>query len=416
LERVSRLFFAVLRRRLCPLWRQSKFALFTQEPNMSRLYRWITAAGFLVVLSVSSVVRSEVAFYRLPPPPAPGRAPYYQMHLSADGSTVAGGSYFGGTFRWTPAAGMQPLELLPEGSELAGVIDVSAEGATVLGLTTDGRWATWNENQGIESLFESQFYSASAMSDDGRSATGYKPTRPPYLGTAVRWDQDGGVSELAPGTDAFSAGLDISGDGKTIVGWMEAVGASRTGFRWETGDNTLTPLPPLPNGATIQEAVAVSHNGRHMLGKIATGELQQAAVILRQGSEPIVLSPESVNRWVTATDISDDGNTVLGSASRAGLFDHVFIWDPQHGRRDLHDVLSHEYGLLDELSGWSLEEVHGLSADGRTMLLKGRIETAENIYQTAACVVRVPEPATATIGLTLLTTAWMLRKRRRTPG
>src|SRR5262249_40649458 len=51
-----------------------------------------------------------------------------------------------------------------------------------------------------------------------------------------------------------------------------------------------------------------------------------------------------------------------------GSAGHAFIWDAQHGMRDLNDVLT---GLGVNLNGWVLTEARGLSADGTTIVGNG---------------------------------------------
>ena len=44
----------------------------------------------------------------------------------------------------------------------------------------------------------------------------------------------------------------------------------------------------------------------------------------------------------------------------------TFIWDATNGMRSLQDLLVNDLGL--ELTGWSLLEARGISADGRTIV------------------------------------------------
>jgi hypothetical protein len=69
-----------------------------------------------------------------------------------------------------------------------------------------------------------------------------------------------------------------------------------------------------------------------------------------------------------AWGVSNDG-VVVGAANQGQsteLWD-AFIWDEQHGMRNLQDVLIAEYGLGEALAGWTLNGVLDISNDGLTM-------------------------------------------------
>ena len=56
--------------------------------------------------------------------------------------------------------------------------------------------------------------------------------------------------------------------------------------------------------------------------------------------------------------------------------------------RDLADVLTHDYGL--NLSGWTLNDATGVSADGTTIVGDGTDPNGN----TAAWIATIPEPTT----------------------
>lgn len=65
-----------------------------------------------------------------------------------------------------------------------------------------------------------------------------------------------------------------------------------------------------------------------------------------------------------AYDVSADGSVVVGQSMVGGV-QQAFLWNEMHGMRSLMDVLSNDYGLGSELTGWRLREATAISADGR---------------------------------------------------
>ena len=69
-----------------------------------------------------------------------------------------------------------------------------------------------------------------------------------------------------------------------------------------------------------------------------------------------------------ALDLSADGNIIVGfSLGKHGQ--RAFIWDEQHGMRDLQDVLINSYAL--DLDSWTLKMAWAISDDGFTIVGKG---------------------------------------------
>jgi hypothetical protein len=71
--------------------------------------------------------------------------------------------------------------------------------------------------------------------------------------------------------------------------------------------------------------------------------------------------------YSAASGVSADGSVVVGnSSSAAGI--QAFVWDAGHGMRSLRDALI--AGGAD-LTGWTLFNARGISADGRTVVGEG---------------------------------------------
>jgi uncharacterized membrane protein len=74
-----------------------------------------------------------------------------------------------------------------------------------------------------------------------------------------------------------------------------------------------------------------------------------------------------------AEDVSHDGSVIVGDAmfDATGTAD-AFIWTAEQGMRRLKEVLVDDYGLAASLSGWTELGARAISADGRTIVGRGR--------------------------------------------
>ena len=145
-----------------------------------------------------------------------------------------------------------------------------------------------------------------------------------------------GLGDL-PGGAFSSTAFGASSDGSVIVGSGESI-LGEQAFRW-TAEDGMIGLPQLPGGVVPTEAF----------------------------------------------DASADGSIVVG---RARYQEVAFIWDATNGTRALADVLEDVYGL--DLTGWTLEEAWGISADGLAIVGMGTNPSGDK----EGFVAIIPEPST----------------------
>ena len=333
--------------------------------------------------------------------------------VSADGTTVVGqcsrSSGLSYAFRWTAADGMIALRNNTGGVDPWFAHGVSGDGEVIVG---EGRFETlsygfhWRSNQDVRSTYRG---AARAVSADGIVTVGN--CEMPGIGQfAYRWTVAGGGQLLGdlPGGADNSIAYDTSDDGTVIVGR----GNSNYGgeaFVWSASGG-IAGLGDLPGGAFSSSAAAVSGNGRFAVGNGTSASGPQACVWDLSVIAPAGVGPkfDDCDRGIqglgdlpggsfhsVALDISDDGTIIVG-AGRTTLGDEAFIWDAEHGMRNLREVLVDEYSL--SLNDWMLTSAEGISANGRIIVGTG-INPAGRCEAWRAVI---PEPGTIGIALLLL--------------
>ena len=309
--------------------------------------------------------------------------------------------------RWS-----MPLDLTPDGSIVVG--------AAVNG---NGNWEAfkWTEAEGLVGLgflnpdvmFPRSI--AAAITPDGRLIAG-SSAYGDWLGDleAIIWNPDGTMTELGftnePGIDQASQAGDLSDDGGVIVG-IDGDAASRcVAFRWTEATGMIS-LGDLPGGYTVGRAHGVSADGSVIAGSGAVAMYDREAFRWTESEGMVALGRLPGYQESDAQDISDDGRCIVGycenegtaeafrwnaeegmiglgvgaswNSSRAyqtnadgrliaGSLDEeevdyeAFIWSKPAGVRGLMEALATDAGM--DLQGWYLQEVNGLSPDGRFMI------------------------------------------------
>lgn len=282
--------------------------------------------------------------------------------LSADGKVVIGAGFVSGSnfseyaFVWTNGTMTQITGV----GSLSQPTGVSANGSVVVGFT-DGLGATgwvWSASTGATVFAPPQGFTSafpSAVSADGSvivgSASGNLPDR------AFRWTQASGTVLLGvlPG-DTNSGANAVSGDGMVVVGTSSTFQLTRA-FRW-TQTGGMVDLGSLP-GATLTTPTATNFDGSVVVGS----SLNPAAHAFRwQASTGLVALPELPGaQFSEALAINYDGSVIVGvSGSASSVGGEAAVWN-KSGVQSIKNLL---IANNVNLTGWTLSEANGVSADG----------------------------------------------------
>jgi uncharacterized membrane protein len=317
-------------------------------------HKWLKSIGLsLFALLVQISPRVNAAMFTglgiLPNYDQSGSFPY--PAISADGSVVVGVNgpdirfETNQAFRWTMESGMEGLGF-PE------AFDVSSDGTVVVGGSLLGpgrlealRWTPESRQRiGVGMLSR-----ATGVSDDGSVVVGVIYHGPAVVGPDAepepfRWTSDDGLVPFGFPGNTWA----VSGDGRVVVG-----SSSSSAYRW-TEEEGLGSLGYLP-GHNQSRATDTSADGSVIVG-VSGSPGQPFRWTAETGMAPL-------NGWDSArfgsaqgVSVSSDGSTIVGY-SGTQFNPPPFIWNEQSGVSNLVEVLISEYGLAEQLKGWS-----GLSA------------------------------------------------------
>jgi uncharacterized membrane protein len=234
--------------------------------------------------------------------PAPTPVLGGNMVAVSDDGTVVAGNFFdasvGATVAgvWTQATGWQSLGLLPGGTcgtEYPAAYDISGDGTVIVGLGwggCDSKAFRWTAATGMVAL-----------------------------------------EHLANGVNRCSA---ISGDGSAMGGFAQG-SFSRTPAYWEssTAGDVL-------NEDDEGEVFGFNEDGSTSVGTYRTdGNLYDAFVRDQVSGVMTILGTVHSNWSAQATDISEDGNTIVGF-DHNGLAREAWVWTSTDGMISLNDRLT----------------------------------------------------------------------------
>jgi probable HAF family extracellular repeat protein len=377
---------------------------------MKRLAVWVSLAS--VMLWLGGTARAEFIHLGWVDP---GHTISTANGVSANGQIVVGESWSTTShqgYRWTMGSGVVPLPpLLGTYSSGRGI---SADGSVIVGqvATTGGYTAARWIGASVEtlgSLTPSGVGSAAlAASGNGQVVVGTSDSSTaPWGMQGFVWSAQTGIQGLpffSDGSGMMSEALNISDDGLQAVGYIETEDTDQA-VVWDVQQRAepVHGLGWLPDGGGFSVATRISGNSQVVVGQSDFANGWAAVRWTGSGIENLGSLVSGTYVANAATAISADGAIIAGYNSAPGYNSFAFIWDTQHGMRDLKDVLQTEYGF--DLTGWRLANVYDMSADG--MVLVGDGINPQGLNE--AWIAIIPEPGTAS--LFVLGLGLLLRRR-----
>jgi uncharacterized membrane protein len=184
----------------------------------------------------------------------------------------------------------------------------------------------------------------------------------------VRWEEATGMVDLGSTVSGRSSRADgVSGNGRVVVGWQEALTGFRQGARWVGGTQELFTGPD----GMVGEANAANADGSIIVGQVCRpgAFLEQSAWIWtsRDGLECLPAPRRSLTATIAVALASSDSGRVIGGAHSFGLESEAVLWIDRSPFY-LKDYLR-EHGVPDAFDGWvNTGFITGVSPDGRILV------------------------------------------------
>lgn len=304
----------------------------------------------------------------------------------SNNGVVVGEALGAGTraFRWTSTSGYEDLGQLEmlSGANTVYAKSISNDGSRIVGTSyrqslsifegyvwvegATGGVAGNEQMYGLGALVPGQDSAAQGISGNGQWVAG-EASLAGGQGHAVRWSlADYGAASatiLDLGTlgGFYSSAYGVSDDGRVVVGYATATGSpDARAFRWvEGGTGGAAGNPQMYDLGTLggaeSWAYALTSDGSVVVGEAHNADGENEAFRWTEGTGMIRvaewLAANGVDtgdmRLVTARDISDDGNVVVGQMGPDNYADRAFIArvDVEHGS-GLMDVAEYTHTLL----------------------------------------------------------------------
>jgi probable HAF family extracellular repeat protein len=260
---------------------------------------------------------------------------------------------------------------------------------------------------------ESVISNAEGVNGDGSVAVGWNYFNGPCSSgefgpvcdarfTGFSWTGGGGLVPFLPAT---AIPRDVSGSGSVIVG--DGVNGSHLeAFRYDTVGGFM--LLGRLTGHARSDANAVSVDGSTVVGQSSVGNTPWQAFRWTQagGIQGLGNLGGGTAGGSEAFGVSGDGSLVVGTTP-SDTGSTAFLWDEEHGMRELAQILSEELGL--DLTGWTLTRASDISADGSVIVGWGTNPNGD----TESWIAVIPEPSTGWLVAAGLAGLSAVRRARR---
>lgn len=220
---------------------------------------------------------------------------------------------------------------------------------------------------------------AFGCSDDGQVAVGSRE-RPGFIIEACNW---AGTTLIPMGAQdpngGYSIANDATGDGSVVVGSTDTTAGTTMACRWNAAFGYVV-LPDIAGGVEFGEARAITADGRVSVG-YGSSPLGTEAVrwLHADWSTQGWNAPDTLEvlgdlpggaLLASALAVSADGRTIVGYGSTSATEIAATIWTPGGGLRNLKDAVLADHGL--DLGTAVLREANGISGDALVICGIGR--------------------------------------------
>ncbi len=305
-----------------------------------------------------------------------------------------------GAFRWTAADGMSSMGSQYQGSSAVGI---SGNGAVAFGTVCSfnsyqsaycerSGTASWTE--GMQSSFLSNSQTVLSQNSMVASSTGeYRggtvllrdgQGMGPNLTEPVIWSNATGTTNLVPEAALHLNNVNYAGYGGSVY-WVSDDGNTALADFYSTDSVYNYGAFKWTREGGMQQLAHSGGNAVSTDGSILVGETGQVAYRWTEGSGYVYLGAlAGGDGHSEAFDLSSDGSVVVGKSNIGHTYefvhqgvtylstnytDEAFYWTADSGMQRLFDVLVAQ-GVTG-LSGWTLSEARGVSADGLTIVGTG---------------------------------------------
>lgn len=357
--------------------------------RVSRSHRLSLLTGTALAAFLPVAAHAQAAFTPVDGLDAVGTVGYA---ISADGSTVVGATYLSAVsaYYWNFTDGMTGLESLLSGTpgDCASAANaVNVDGSVIVGYsisnTADYSAVRW-ENGVIEELVNAYGgdSEATGVSGDGSVIVGIRDN----AGTneAFIWTEGTGSMAALTGVIGASTAYAVSADG-VFVGGSSDVGGRQTAMRWSSVGGLET-LGTIDNFAGSSYVYALNADG-----SVATGYSQSAdgnrAFRWVDGEGMASLGALAPTAQSYGQAISANGDVITGFSLDGGV-KTAFRWTQPDGMISLADILASNNI---DITGWTLDQARGLSADGTLIVGTGTFGGVEQAFIMTSTVLVSPE-------------------------
>ncbi|MFZ4429568.1 MAG: GC-type dockerin domain-anchored protein [Phycisphaerales bacterium] len=273
--------------------------------------------------------------------------------------------------RWSPGGTVQ--EITPGlGGLYPTAVGISSDGNVILGDTW--RWSAQNGYENLlpllvdNRIWRRVFF---GMSDDAQTYVGIQGMYPDP-GDMFTLRASTGQTTVLPRSAGVATGYSyfnaISGDGRVVGGAARSIGAGSNSFDIYApvviNGGTPQLITPLVDG-NFQGVSDLNTDGSVAVGVVVESFQMRAFRWTAAGG--IELLEQGVVGASYARAVSGDGSVVVGEALQFGIAGTTaFVWRAGTGFRDLKQLLEGEFDV--NLQGWQLMVATDVSNDGKTIV------------------------------------------------